>query len=252
MGSIGRTFAIGDIHGCYDELVRLIGGIEPQANDTLVFVGDYIDRGVNSSGVLDFIIELGKRCKVIALKGNHESMMQSAFLERDKHIRAKWIFNWLRNGGNETLQSYGLELDCFDDKELLPIKVKQHLNFINSMPTYHITDTHIFVHATPRPDIEISEQDEMDLLWRREGRIDQYLGYNHVSGKTIISGHTPQANGKPRALSDKNIIIDSGCFHTGWLTAMNIDSGEFIQADKLGCHYERAISQSNNQAHCLS
>lgn len=228
----GRVLAIGDIHGCYDELVRLIGVIDPQANDTLVFVGDYIDRGVNSSAVLDFIIELGGRCNVIALKGNHESMMQSAFLERDKHIRAKWIFNWLRNGASETLQSYGLGLECFDDKDLLPTKVKQHLNFINSMPTYHITDTHIFVHATPRPNIEISEQCEMDLLWRREGRIDKYLGYNHVSGKTIISGHTAQANGKPKALSNKNIIIDSGCFHTGWLTALDINTGIFTQASK--------------------
>ena len=234
MTALNRAFAIGDIHGCYDELVMLMSAINPQASDTLVFVGDYIDRGANSSAVLDFIIELGGRCNVIALKGNHESMMQSAFLERDEDIRAKWVFNWLRNGAHETLQSYGLGLDCFEDKELLPVKVKEHLNFINSMPTYHITDTHIFVHATPRPNIEISEQDEMDLLWRREGRTEQQLGYDHISGKTIVSGHTAQANGKPKRLSDKNIIIDSGCFHTGWLTALNIDTGDFIQADKLG------------------
>ena len=230
-----RLFAIGDIHGCYDELVQLISVINPKTSDTLIFVGDYIDRGANSSAVLDFIIELGGRCNVIALKGNHESMMQSAFLERDKDIRAKWVFNWLRNGAHETLQSYGLGLDCFEDKERLPAKVKEHLNFINSMPTYHITATHIFVHATPRPNIEISEQDEMDLLWRREGRTEQQLGYDHISGKTVISGHTAQANGKPKQLSDKNIIIDSGCFHTGWLTAMNVDNGAFIQADKFGC-----------------
>lgn len=230
-----RLFAIGDIHGCYDELVRLIDTIKPQPSDTLVFVGDYIDRGVNSSAVLDFIIELGGRCNVIALKGNHESMMQSAFLERDEDIRAKWVFNWLRNGAHETLQSYGLELDCFENKDLLPTKVKEHLNFINSMLTYHITDTHIFVHATPRPNIEISEQDEMDLLWRREGRTEQQLGYDHISGKTVISGHTAQANGKPKRLSDKNIIIDSGCFHTGWLTALDVNTGFFIQASRTDC-----------------
>lgn len=119
-----RTFAIGDIHGCYDELKRLINAINPTPNDKIIFLGDYIDRGVNSSAVLDFIIELGSRCNVIALKGNHESMMQSAFLERDEDIRAKWAFNWLRNGAHETLQSYGLDLDCFEDKSLLPIKVK--------------------------------------------------------------------------------------------------------------------------------
>ena len=232
-----RVLAIGDIHGCYDELVRLIGVIDPQANDTLIFVGDYIDRGVNSSAVLDFIIELGSRCNVIALKGNHESMMQSAFLERDEDIRAKWVFNWLRNGAHETLQSYGLGLDCFEDKELLPVKVKEHLNFINSMLTYHITDIHIFVHATPRPNIEIGEQDEMDLLWRREGRTEQLLGYDHISGKTVISGHTAQANGRPKALSDKNIIIDSGCFHTGWLTALDVNTGVFTQASKSAHRY---------------
>lgn len=229
----GRTFAIGDIHGCYDELVRLMDAIDPMPRDTIIFLGDYIDRGIRSSSVLDYIINLSKLCNVIALKGNHESMMQSAFLERDEDIRAKWVFNWLRNGAHETLQSYGLGLDCFEDKERLPAKVKEHLNFINSMPTYHITATHIFVHATPRPNIEISEQDEMDLLWRREGRTEQQLGYDHISGKTVISGHTAQANGKPKRLSDKNIIIDSGCFHTGLLTAMNIDTGKYIQANKF-------------------
>lgn len=234
MSALSRTFAIGDVHGCYDELVRLMDAIDPTAKDTIIFLGDYVDRGLRSSSVLDYIINLSKLCNVIALKGNHESMMQSAFLERDEDTRAKWVFNWLRNGAHETLQSYGLGLDCFEDKNLLPIKVKEHLNFINSMPTYYITDTHIFVHATPRPNIEISEQDEMDLLWRREGRTEQQLGYDHISGKTVISGHTAQANGKPKALSDKNIIIDSGCFHTGWLTALNIDNGVFIQADKLG------------------
>lgn len=100
------------------------------------------------------------------------------------------------------------------------------------MPTYYITDTHIFVHATPRPNIEINDQDEMDLLWRREGRTEQQIGYDHISGKTVISGHTAQANGKPKLLSDKNIIIDSGCFHTGWLTALDIDTGIFTQASK--------------------
>lgn len=227
-----RTFAIGDVHGCYDELKRLIGAIKPTPNDTLIFLGDYIDRGIDSSAVLDFIIELSSHCNVIALKGNHESMMQSAFLERDEDIRDKWAFNWLRNGAHETLQSYGLGLDCFDDKELLPIKVKEHLNFINSMPTYHITDTHIFVHATPRPNIDIDKQDEMDLLWRREGRTEQQLGYDHISGKTVISGHTAQANGKPKSLSDNNIIIDSGCFHTGWLTALDVNADVFTQVSR--------------------
>lgn len=230
--TVNRTFAIGDIHGCYDELRRLIDAINPTPKDTLIFLGDYIDRGVNSSAVLDFIIELSKQCKVIALKGNHESMMQRSFLSRDEDLRHKMAFNWVRNGARETLQSYGLGLECFEDKELLPIKVKEHLNFINSMPTYHITDTHIFVHATPRPNIEINEQDEMDLLWRREGRTEQQLGYDHISGKTIVSGHTSQANAKPLFLSDKNIIIDSGCFHTGWLTALDVDTGVFTQASK--------------------
>lgn len=193
---MSNTFAIGDIHGCIKQLVRLISILNLKPDDTIIFMGDYIDRGEDSKSVLDYIVELMGVCNVVALKGNHEDMMQRAFLEVDEDIRGQWIFNWLRNGAKETLVSYGLGTsDCFNDTEVLPVKLKKHLNFINSMPTYHITDTHIFVHATPRPNIEIGEQKEMDLLWRREGRTEQEMGYDHISGKTVISGHTAQENG---------------------------------------------------------
>lgn len=228
----GRVFAIGDIHGCYKELLHLINYINPTYKDTLIFLGDYVDRGCNSKAVLDLILELNDYCEVIALKGNHESMMQNALMQNDDSIKTKWAINWLRNGGRETLSSYGVNADIIYKASDLPVTIKKHLNFINSMPTYYITDTHIFVHATPRLDIDIELQSDMDLLWRRASNIDKQMDYTHLSDKIIISGHTAQVNGKPLYLSDKNIIIDSGCFYTGWLTAVNIDNGQVIQSSK--------------------
>lgn len=234
----GRVFAIGDIHGCHKELVRLTDKIKPTKQDTLIFLGDYIDRGYDSRAVLDYIIELKSRCNVIALLGNHEAMMRDAFAEQDKAARFKKVVQWCSNGGDETLASYMMYsedlLFASDLSELhLPETLVRHLDFISSLPTYYETDTHIFVHASPRPDVPIEFQPESHLIWRRIGRLDENLGHNHISGKTIICGHTSQANGLPVMLSEKNIIIDSGCYATGWLTAMNVSNGHYIQANDI-------------------
>ena len=234
----GRTFAVGDIHGCYDELQVLIDAISPTTNDTLVFLGDYIDRGDNSKAVLDTIINLKSRCNVIALIGNHEAMMRDAFLLTNKKSRENWALNWIRNGAASTLSSYMVDISILDfqniDSAAIPASITSQLSFIKSMPSYHVTDTHIFVHATPRPDEDIENQYDSDLLWRRAGKTDRQFNYNHISGKTIISGHTAQESGLPLSLSDKNIIIDSGCVWTGWLTAMNMDDNTYLQASKAG------------------
>lgn len=237
----GRTFAIGDIHGCYDELRVLLNAIHPATNDTLIFLGDYIDRGANSKAVLDTIIDLKSQCNVIALIGNHESMMRDAFLLTNEKSRKNWALNWIRNGAESTLSSYLADISVLDfqdiDSAAIPASITNHLSFIQSMPSYYETDTHIFVHATPRPDEDIKTQCDSDLLWRRAGKTDKQFNYNHISGKTIISGHTAQESGLPISLSDKNIIIDSGCVWTGWLTAMNIGDSTYLQASKKSVRY---------------
>lgn len=235
-----RTFAIGDIHGCRIELEALIRAIKPKADDTLVFLADYVDRGADSKGVLDVVMGLRDKCNVIALLGNHEAMMRDALTEPDHTKRMKMAMMWMRNGGVQTIDSYTKDLpnggddyvllaDTLEDMRL-PENLKEHLDFIATLPLYHVTDTHIFVHASPYLNEAIEEQDEMALIWRRATAGDETLDHSHISGKTIVSGHTAQENGLPLKLSDKNIIIDSGCVWTGWLTAMNINTGHCIQA----------------------
>lgn len=232
-----RIIPIGDIHGCYDELVKLIDYIEPTPSDTLVFLGDYIDRGINSKAVLDLITELNERCTTIVLLGNHESMMREAFnLNHSVNDRLNCVKFWQKNGGADTLNSYMFNIeDLYSphfDESYIPDNIKTHLAFIESMVLYHETESHIFVHATPFPDKPMEEQDEIDLVWRRAGRVDAQHNYTHISGKVIVSGHTAQGNGLPLELSAKNIIIDSGCVWTGWLTAMSIHDNNYIQASK--------------------
>lgn len=229
-----RVFAIGDVHGCRLELAQLIHAINPKIGDTLIFLGDYIDRGIDSKGVLDLIVELKARCNVITLKGNHEMMMQTAFDNSNPLRRLQATSMWLSNGGAQTLSSYGMYFERLLEEDIsdliIPDALSEHLALIEAMPLYHITDTHIFVHATPLPNVAIEEQGDLVLLWRKATNMQIGDEHTHISGKTIVSGHTCQASGKPFKLSDKNIIIDTGCGFGGWLTAMNIENGSFIQS----------------------
>lgn len=235
--NIGRTFAFGDIHGCYAQLVRMFEFIKPTLDDTFVFLGDYIDRGDKSKDVLNFIIDLKEKHNVIVLLGNHEAMMREAFnKEHDHETRIKCANMWYKNGGFATLCSYTFNInDLFDENfnnMTMPDDIQRHLELINEMPLYHMTDKHIFTHASPLLNIPIEDQDEIYLTWRKSKKADKHFDFEHLSGKTIVCGHTAQKSGVPLELSRKNIIIDSGCVWTGWLTAMNIDNGGFIQANK--------------------
>lgn len=233
-----RVFAIGDIHGCNTALIALLKAINPQPFDTIVFLGDYVDRGLDSKGVLDTVIDLKSQCQVITLCGNHESMMQLSFGSDDPDARLKMAEMWYKNGGASTLVSYMFNLEDLFAQDIrdihIPASLKEHLSLIDTMPLYYETDTHIFVHATPEPNTPIEDQDELSLIWRRAGRLELKHGYTHISGKTIVSGHTAQASGLPLYLSDKNIIIDSACVFDGWLTAMDVGSGRCIQSNNSG------------------
>lgn len=234
-----RTIAFGDIHGCSEALKTLLGAVNPTPKDTLIFLGDYVDRGSNSKEVLDIIINLKKSHNVIALLGNHESMMCDAFLQKVGQERQRMIWAWYNNGGVSTLNSYDYNFDNLLNVDIdsepsdleLPEDLQAHLDFISQLPTYYINDTHIFVHATPYPDQDIEKQLKTSLIWRRASNLDSQYNFTHKSGKTIVSGHTAQKDGKPLALSEKNIIIDTGSVWTGWVTAMDVTNNTFIQAN---------------------
>ena len=219
-----KIYAITDVHGCYNELVLLLGKLTITPNTLIIFMGDYVDRGPRSKEVIDLIISLREQCCVVTLKGNHEDMMYKALVNNsDRDVEM-----WMTNGGYQTLLSYGdIETVLADIREL-PKDLKKHLDFIETLELYYETDTHIFVHASPGLVVPISEQPEAHLIWRRPQLDDKEFNYTHSSGKTIISGHTAQSSGVPLRLSDKNILIDTGCFFTGVLTAYDVYNDVYI------------------------
>lgn len=131
--STGRTIAIGDIHGCSTALHALLAEIHPEPKDTIVTIGDYIDRGPDSRGVIETLLELRKQCCLVPLLGNHEEMLFSARSSHDMLDR------WLKYGGATTLASYDA-----DDLHAIP---SEHDWFLDSCRLYYETNTHFFIHA---------------------------------------------------------------------------------------------------------
>lgn len=205
-----RTLAIGDIHGCLNAFKDLIKQIDLKPEDTLITLGDYIDRGPDSKGVVDYLIELRQQCHLITLRGNHEDLMHKAF---DSH---QDMIMWFNVGGISTVQSYKK-----DEKVDIP---EAHLDFYESCLLYHETDTHIFVHGGLQPELDIEDQDIEDLLWLRFDELKP-----HKSQKIIVCGHTPQ---RDYTITDKGhaICIDTHAFADGCLTCLDVDSGKTWQA----------------------
>lgn len=209
-----RTLAIGDIHGCYTALKTLLEAVDPQPEDTVITLGDYVDRGPDSKGVMDCLMDLEEKCNLIRLKGNHEDLMQKARVSRYD------LMMWLNVGGISTLQSYGAA-----SPDEIP---EEYWEFIDTCEYYHETETHIFVHGGMLPELELEEQDEEDLLWLRLDDLKP-----HQSGKIIVCGHTPQRDHKIKDLGHA-ICIDTHVFLNGYLTCLDIESGNYWQADEQG------------------
>ncbi|MBX9792313.1 MAG: serine/threonine protein phosphatase [Pirellulales bacterium] len=212
-----RTIAIGDIHGCSTALRALIEGIDPRPDDTIVTLGDYIDRGPDSRGVIETLIGLKQRCRLVLLMGNHEEMLFQAFRGPDD------LRFWLQFGGEETLDSYGRSRSL----DLIP---HEHLLFLRRCRNYFETDTHIFVHASYSTDRRLDETSEQILRWLP---ITHSTPPPHFSGKTVIVGHTPQESGRILDLGHVK-CIDTGCCTGGWLTALDVKSGHNWQANETG------------------
>jgi len=209
-----RTLAIGDIHGCLTALETLAEFVGFTPEDTIITLGDYIDRGPSSKGVIDYLLELRKTHQLITLKGNHEIMMEDARGEYED------LMNWLLNGGIETLTSF--EAVEFDQVPL------QYWEFFKSCLSFHETENHIFVHAGLSPELPLHEQPDHSMFWLRFNETQQ-----HHSGKTIICGHTPQHPTVP-TVEDHAICIDTAACNNGWLTCLDIETGNYWQANQQG------------------
>lgn len=215
--SNGRLIAIGDIHGCSTALRALIEAIAPRPQDTIVTLGDYVDYGPDSRRAVELLIGLSERCNLVTLKGNHEEMILEA-IESESMMRS-----WVRCGGAETLKSYAY----VGDSDFLP---KKHIQFIRNCRSFYETPTHIFVHANYDPSLPLEQTDRSILGWRS---IDENQPRMHVSGKTVVVGHTPQVNG---LVLDRGflICIDTDCSRGNWLTALDVRSRQVTQANQQG------------------
>jgi calcineurin-like phosphoesterase family protein len=212
-----RVIAIGDIHGCATALRAMLEVIKPQPDDTIITLGDCVDRGPDSCGVIEQLLDLRGRCRLVPLLGNHEEMMLSHLGGRSQPD------NWLECGGITTLDSYGDE----DDEPVVP---PEHIKFIGSWGDFWETDTHFFAHGAYDPEQPLAAQ--RWPVWRWHSLRDM-LPAPHVSGKTAIVGHTSQKTGE---VLDFGYLtcIDTYCYGGGWLTAFDATSGRFWQFDQQG------------------
>ncbi|MDZ4288778.1 MAG: metallophosphoesterase family protein [Prosthecobacter sp.] len=213
-----RTLAIGDIHGCSTALRTLLDAVQPGADDIVVTMGDYVDRGPDSRGVLDMLLTLESRTQLKPLTGNHEILFTDAAAGRLPKE------NWLAVGGRETLFSYtgghSWEFDAVP---------KEHLDFLNNRCLrYFEMERHFFVHANANAVLPLAEQPDDWLFWTRFEN-----SYPHVSGKMMICGHTAQKEGLP-VIRPQALCIDTWVYGEGWLTCMDVGAGTFIQTNQAG------------------
>jgi serine/threonine protein phosphatase 1 len=210
----GRLLVVGDIHGCRHELDVLLTGFGLVPGDTVVFLGDYVDRGPDVRGVIDRLLALAENRAVrsIFLRGNHEDMLLGYLGRGGQYGEA-----FLANGGDVTLRSYGIAGRASPARfeAALP---PRHLEFIEATQLLYAEGDYLMVHAGVHPDRTLDRQVAHDLLWIR----DEFIARPHRLGKTVIFGHTPLSN----VLEDLpyKIGIDTGCVYGGMLTGLELPS----------------------------
>ncbi len=219
-----RIYAVGDIHGRADLLKQLFARIDedlrehPVAEAIHVFLGDYIDRGQDSAGVLDLLIERAGRQRVMCLKGNHELYL-SEFLENPRILGS-----WAHFCALPTLASYGLApaISAGTNEQadlalsLRNVMPESHRHFLASLQLSFTCGDFFFVHAGVRPNTPLVHQREDDLLWIR----DDFLLHEEPFEKIIVHGHTPV---KEPDVRTNRINIDTGAYATGRLTCLKLE-----------------------------
>ncbi|MCL1469603.1 metallophosphoesterase family protein [Argonema antarcticum] len=222
-----RILAIGDIHGCSIALDSLLAAVDPQQNDKIITLGDYVDHGRDSKGVIDRLIALHDEGQLVALRGNHEQLMlNSRYSEK--------LSGWLHLGGDATLASYS----GFGDRLSLQDVPDSHWEFLeNKCVNWYETDKHFFVHADAEPDLPLAEQSQYVLFW---GLCDRPSP--HFSGKTMVYGHDTQENGLPLNLGYA-ICIDTWAYGNGWLTCLDVTGGRVWQANQAGQQRQFLINE---------
>jgi serine/threonine protein phosphatase 1 len=220
-----RIYAVGDIHGRVDLLGKLLARIDtdialrPTLRPVYVFLGDYIDRGSSSRETIDRLIEHGETHESIFLKGNHELMAIKCLTDPN-------LFDgWMRSGGPETLKSYGVAFKGLANaRQIVELQAafhmalpQAHFRFFRCLKSSFACGDFFFAHAGVKPNVDLSQQKERDLLWIRE----EFLSSTDDFGKIIVHGHTPTSEIEVRP---NRINIDTGAFATGRLTCLVIEN----------------------------
>jgi serine/threonine protein phosphatase 1 len=205
-GSKSRLIAIGDIHGHSKTLSQVLRKIAPSLEDTIVCLGDCVNRGPDTQGVLDQLIDLERKCRLVCILGNHEEVML------DCRHDSRSIDRWMYQGGMDTLMSYGTRGSIGD----VP---KEHWEFLDRFVPFFETEEYIFVHANYEWYLPMDQQPESLLRWTS---IDDSPPRPHISGKRVILGHQPG----PIRNVGHYICIDTGCGFGGQLTAIVLCCGQ--------------------------
>lgn len=214
----GRTLVIGDIHGSLKALDLMLGELQPTAKDVLITLGDYVDRGPDTRGVVDRLLELEKQTRLVPLIGNHEILMLDA---RAGAVEGQ---SWCSVGGRQTMESYGSS-----DKPDWSMVPDAHWDFLSQrLQRWYETDTHLFAHANVNAMMPMEDQSDDWLFWRR---FDD--SHPHFSGKTLICGHTAQKNGLPKMLPGR-MCLDTWAYGDGWLTGLDTATETFVQTSQRG------------------
>ncbi|MDA9996861.1 metallophosphoesterase [Candidatus Pelagibacter sp.] len=222
-----NIFAIGDIHGCLNELTSLHKKILTHdkfdvKNDLIIYLGDYIDRGKNSKEVINQILKLkNNKIKTVNLMGNHDDFMIDFLFNNKNNIE-----NWLNFGLDQTLRSYGIEVvdfikDGFGDdiidqlrNTLLSTMSEEHVNFFKDLELSFSSENYLFVHAGIDPKKTLEDQTKEDFLWSRS---KSFFDKDFKAQKIIVHGHTPEEN---IINNPHRINIDTGCYFSGKLSSV--------------------------------
>lgn len=211
------TYAIGDIHGCKNSFLALLEQLSLQPGDTLILLGDLIDRGPDSKGVIDRVFELRKNGHpVVCLRGNHEQLLLDALSDENESER------WLFNGGRQTLENFGV-----GRAEDIP---EPYLDFFLSMPHWYETGQYLCVHGG----LDFSQPKPLDrpapMLWIRNWYSD--IDYNWLNNRIILHGHTPvelKTIQDQQALLKKQqyLNLDNGCVYA-YMNMLRCDLGHLV------------------------
>lgn len=229
-----RVLAIGDVHGMYEKLIKLMDKIRFNPDeDLLIFLGDYIDRGPDPGRCLQYIFAFQQQYPdvVVCLMGNHEVMMSSYFMQKRgnyNNLIVDYAGSWLDNGGLETLKQLD-EMDADTKEELL--------QWVMNLPVKYQYQDYFFCHAGVDPDVPLAVQNEFDMLWRRQQWWEQYKGE-----EILVVGHTPvqkvmkltgkeRRTPKPLFLANHVIMCDTGAYMSGGkLSCVDVLAGKVWQA----------------------